>query len=119
MITSDLELYNILKEFYYNDFGDVLPVFRDRASDKTKPTYIIYSSVNSDRIYASGEVIANLTEFEIVLVQKNQNDVDLKKLFVEYLTFSGVKISSQAETTSIEDVDEYYFLTMYTQILIT
>jgi len=117
MINSDIDLYNILKDFYYHDFGDTIPVFRDKADEKAGSIYIVYSSINRERIYASGQVLSTIEEFEIVLVQKNQNNIDLKKNFIDYLTFSELKISNQTETTSIEETDEYYFLNTYTQIL--
>ena len=113
MITSDIELFKLISNFRFN-----IPVFRDLAKDRTKSPYIVYSSLNSQGIHGSGKVIAKVTEYEILLIQKNKNDISLKNSFAEYLMSSNINITNQTETTSVEEADEYYFLNIYIYLIV-
>ncbi|AMP21459.1 hypothetical protein AZF37_09760 (plasmid) [endosymbiont 'TC1' of Trimyema compressum] len=112
MITDDLELYKILK-----DFDPKISVFRDLADGQTISPYIVYRSLNCNKIYASGKAIGSLTEYEILLIQKNKNNIELKRQFSNYLSLSSILINNESESSSIEEIDEYYYLHLFTSIL--
>ena len=112
MVKNDQELYNVLLKFKKE-----IPVFRDLAEDNTSTPYIIYRSINSNRIYGSGHVIGSFKELEIILIQKEKNNIKLKENFLKYLDENNISTNNNIETGTNEDGEKYFFLTIFTNIL--
>jgi len=112
LVKNDHELYNILM-----NFNKKIPVFRDLSENNTPAPYIVYRSVNCKRIYGSGQIIGSFKEFEIVLIQKEKNDIKLKEKFNKYLDENQIIINNNMETATNEEGERYFFLTVFTNIL--